>query len=274
MDSHISGVVDFITLSKHLSSFELREMQHVHDRALAIASEAAEHGIKLLFDAEQTWVQPAIDNLVLNLQETFNDTSKSDFPVIFQTYQCYLKGALQRIEEDVKRSQRMRYHFGAKLVRGAYMHSERQRAMDFHIASPIHDTIEDTHASYDGALEFLLSLQHPRNQSMVEIMIATHNQKSVEKAVQLMIEKHIAKEKGKVHFAQLLGMSDNLSFPLGKEGYSVFKYVPYGKVEEAIPYLLRRAAENRDVLKSSNIGLQMNYKELIRRLGSLFVQDK
>jgi proline dehydrogenase len=113
MDSHISGVVDFITLSKHLSSFELREMQHVHDRALAIASEAAEHGIKLLFDAEQTWVQPAIDNLVLNLQETFNDTSKSDFPVIFQTYQCYLKGALQRIEEDVKRSQRMRYHFGA-----------------------------------------------------------------------------------------------------------------------------------------------------------------
>jgi len=251
MDSHISGVVDFITLSKHLSSFELREMQHVHDRALAIASEAAEHGIKLLFDAEQTWVQPAIDNLVLNLQETFNDTSKSDFPVIFQTYQCYLKGALQRIEEDVKRSQRMRYHFGAKLVRGAYMHSERQRAMDFHIASPIHDTIEDTHASYDGALEFLLSLQHPRNQSMVE-----------------------TKEKGKVHFAQLLGMSDNLSFPLGKEGYSVFKYVPYGKVEEAIPYLLRRAAENRDVLKSSNIGLQMNYKELIRRLGSLFVQDK
>jgi proline dehydrogenase len=143
--------------------------------------------------------------------------------------------------------------------------------MDLHIASPIHDTIEDTHASYDGALEFLLSLQHLRNKRMVEIMIATHNQKSVERAVQLMLEKHIEKEKGKVHFAQLLGMSDNLSFPLGKEGYSVFKYVPYGKVEEAIPYLLRRAAENRDVLKSSKIGLQMNCQELIRRLGSLFV---
>lgn len=271
MDS--TGIVDFTTLSKHLTSAELNEIKRVHDRALAIASEAAEHGIKLLFDAEQTWVQPAIDNLILNLQESFNDTSKTDFPIIFQTYQCYLKGALQRIEDDVKRSQRMRYHFGAKLVRGAYMHSERQRAMDLQITSPIHDTIEDTHASYDGALELLLSLPHPTTKnicSKVEIMIATHNRKSVEKVIQLMIEKHIGKKNGRVHFAQLLGMSDNLSFPLGKEGYSVFKYVPYGKVEEAIPYLLRRVAENRDVLKGSKIGLQMNCQELIRRLESHF----
>lgn len=273
----MTRIVDFTALSKHLSSAELHGIMQVHDRALAIASEAAENGIKLLLDAEQTWVQPAIDNLVLNLQETFNDTSKTDFPIIFQTYQCYLKGALQRIEVDVKRSQRMRYHFGAKLVRGAYMHSERQRAMNLQIASPIHDTIEDTHASYDGALEFLLSLAHPTNKnicSKVEIMIATHNQKSVEKAIQLMIEKHIAKEDDRVHFAQLLGMSDNLSFPLGNEGYSVFKYVPYGKVEEAIPYLLRRVAENRDVLKGSKIGLQMNFQELIRRLGGHFSKIK
>jgi proline dehydrogenase len=295
MDPNKTGLVDFVTLSNLLSSSELRQpslsnigqisnhlsdediyqMQEVHTRALSIASAASENSVKLLFDAEQTWVQPAIDNLVLGLQKTFNDTRQRDFPIIFHTYQCYLKGSLQRIEADIERSQQLGYHFGAKLVRGAYIHSERQRAKDLNIASPIHDTVEDTHACYDGAIKFLLGYQPPRHASKcskVEVMIATHNQISVEKAIQLMNDKHILKESNKVHFAQLLGMSDNLSFPLGNHGYSVFKYVPYGKVEEAIPYLLRRAAENRDVLKGNKIELQLIYQEIARRLRKRFTR--
>ena len=289
LDPNNTGLIDFISWSKLLSpsdlprltakcrsigplslvtpsNQEIQLLNDMHARAHTIAAEAAHYGTRMLFDAEQTWFQPAIDNLVLELQQTYNDKRQTDFPIIFNTYQCYLKDTPKRLMLDVNRSERFGYHFGAKLVRGAYINSERRRANELSYASPIHDTIEETHECYDGAMLYLLTHHSSRPNSKLEVMCATHNQSSVEKVIELMDELQIPSSGSTVHFAQLLGMSDNLSFTLGKHGYSTFKYVPYGKVEEAIPYLLRRAIENRDMLKNNKSELQLMRQELGRRV--------
>eukprot|EP01083_Nonionella_stella_P041288 111958_1 len=113
--------------------------------------------------------------------------------------------------------------------------------------SPIHDTPENTHRCYNEAIDLLLRHRCQHGPGL-EIMIATHNQESIEKAVSLMRELEIEPNDQSVHFAQLFGMSDNLTFTLGNHGYNAFKYLPYGKVQEVVPYLLRRAQENGDVL--------------------------
>jgi proline dehydrogenase len=247
---------------------ELQLMNNLYHRADCIANEAAEKGTKLLFDAEQTWYQPAIDNLVLEMQRKYNNADETDSPTVFNTYQCYLKDTPTRLMLDVDRSQRFNYHFAAKLVRGAYMNSERERATQEGVESPIRETVGDTHACFDSAMAFLLRhhAAEKQNGSKLQVMCATHNQLSIEKAMVLMKDLGVSSKEDTVHFAQLFGMSDNLSFILGKNGYSAYKYLPYGEVDEAIPYLLRRAVENRDMLKNNKKELHMLYQEVGRRI--------
>jgi len=247
---------------------EIELIEAMYQRGHALAETAANTGTRLLIDAEQTRFQPAIDNLVLDLQQTYNAVGKSDKPIIYNTYQCYLKDALERLRTDVDRAKRFNYHFGAKLVRGAYMESERLLASVAHLPSPIHETIEETHASYNEAVDYLLR-QSVQSDQLIELMCATHNQSSIEKAIAAMEKYGVDRNKSTICFGQLYGMSDHLSFNLGRSGYRAYKYVPYGEVHEVIPYLLRRARENSSVVGGASAELSMIMNELGRRLNPL-----
>jgi proline dehydrogenase len=212
---------------------ELVLIEAMYARGHALAQEAAACGTRLLIDAEQARFQPVIDSLVLELQRTYNAKSVSDKPIIYNTYQCYLKDVPERLAMDVERSERSDYHFGAKLVRGAYMESERALAETLGSPCPIHDTIEDTHKCYNDSVDFLL--EHAvKSDKQVELMVATHNQESIEMAIASMNRHGIDRKGPTISFGQLYGMSDNLTFNLGKHGYRAYKYGPYGEVKMVV----------------------------------------
>lgn len=238
---------------------------NMYDRGRILAQEAAACGTRLLVDAEQVRFQPAIDNLVLELQRTYNSAETASYPIIYNTYQCYLKDASKRLQTDVERSRRYNYHFGAKLVRGAYMESERALAKSLGVPSPIHETIEDTHSSYNNAVEFLLRYSLQSNQS-TELMCATHNQQTIELAIEAMNKLGIDRAAQVISFAQLYGMKDNLTFNLGRNGFRAYKYVPYGPIKMVMPYLLRRANENSAIAGGASGDQTMIIEELKRRL--------
>jgi proline dehydrogenase len=260
------GPLSMATPSKE--EFDL--LVRLQDRMDMLAREASNCGVQLLIDAEQSRYQPAIDNLVHDLQKTYNDKEITNVPIIFNTYQAYLKDSIKRVEIDLERSIRLNYHFGAKLVRGAYMITERSKAKEMNQPSLIHPTIIDTHNCYNNMVELLLKkkVQDPNLQSL-QIMCATHNEESIQKALELMDELGLHDSKSfsnpEVHFAQLYGMSDNLTFPLGQHNYSAFKYVPYGKIDEVMPYLLRRAQENSDVFGNASKEVAMCIDALKKR---------
>jgi len=246
------------------SEEELQLYNKMHARLRKLADEAADCGVRLLVDAEQHKFQPAIDSLVLDLQQEYNALDRTDTPTIFQTYQCYKKETMGKIKVDLERSRRFGYHFACKLVRGAYMQHERERAKEMDYPDPIHETIEDTHNMYDEAVEYLLK-NYAKENGKIEVMIASHNQQSIEKAIQLTEKYGI--DGPVLSFAQLLGMSDNLTNTLGSNGYRAYKYTPYGEVHEVIPYLLRRAQENSGMLKNGGSSeLVLLLRELKRRL--------
>jgi len=244
---------------------EVELIEKMYERGHALAQEAARCGVRLLVDAEQVRFQPAIDNLVLDLQRTYNACSSAEFPIIYNTYQCYLKDAGERLRADVVRSERYDYHFGAKLVRGAYMESERALADSMGLPSPIHDTIQDTHDCYNDSVKFLLE-HSVKSEQGVEVMCATHNQETIELAIQAMNELGIDPKANTISFAQLFGMMDNLTFNLGKHGYRAYKYVPYGEVKMVMPYLIRLANENSAIAGGAAKELRMISGELKRRM--------
>jgi proline dehydrogenase len=247
-----------------LEPHEQELFKAMKNRLRRLALLAQKLGVRLMIDAEQSYFQPAIDNLVVGRMKEFNGAS-SDFPVIFNTYQMYLKDSQQRYTVDMQRAHQGGYKFAAKIVRGAYMHMERKHAEDNGAADPIYASLEDTHASYNGAIEE--TIRNIGKGREVEIMIATHNQQSVELALKLMKEHGLSAGDG-VFFGQLLGMSDFITLPLGLGGYKAYKYVPYGAVDEVMPYLLRRAQENSDLLGGAKLEIELINKEIKRRLFS------
>lgn len=243
---------------------ETKLFRNCLQRVDRIAAFAAQKGVRLLVDAEQTYFQPCIDHLVFRLQKRHNKMDKP-FPIVYNTYQMYLKYSASRVRNDMERAIRNKFNFAGKFVRGAYMVSERQRSQELHYETPVFDTKEETDENYNSTVEQVIqaiSTTHPGS----SIMIASHNQESVERAVKKMTEVGLQKQSGSVFFAQLLGMSDNLTFTLGSSGYQVYKYVPYGPVDMVVPYLLRRAEENSDVLGSVSVELSLLRQELKRRL--------
>jgi proline dehydrogenase len=241
---------------------EIDLLEAMYNRGRTLGEAASKAGVRLLIDAEQVRYQPAIDNLVLELQRQFNVDDK---PIIYNTYQCYLRDSLERLRTDVNRSQRFNYHFGAKIVRGAYMESERELAEKAGLPDPIHPTIEDTHDCYNAAVDFLLRHSTQSDQK-AEVMCATHNQTSIEKAIDAMNKYGVDRAGSTICFAQLYGMSDHLTYNLGKHNYSAFKYVPYGQVHEVMPYLLRRARENSSIVGGATRELNMIQQELTNRM--------
>eukprot|EP00667_Euglena_gracilis_P005982 EG_transcript_6024 len=239
-----------------LTKEEYQLTENMVRRLQKICQAASDKKVRLLIDAEQTYLQVAIDHFTTRMQREFN----AHFPTVFNTYQCYLNFTRNRITNDLERSKREGWIFAGKLVRGAYMVQERKLSVDKHYHSPIFDTIEATHENYNTCLKLVFDAI-----DRAEVVIATHNQRSIELAVETMDQLQVDRRTRGVYFAQLLGMADNLSFTLGQAGYKVFKYVPYGPVGLVMPYLLRRAQENGDALSGAQQEVHMLWRELKRR---------
>lgn len=254
-----------------LSPEELLLLRNLQRRVRDICSLARELQVRVMIDAEWVAIQPAIDYLALHMQRACN----TKMPVVFNTYQTYLKGAYKACLSDIRRSEREGWAFGAKLVRGAYMVAERERAERLGIRSPVWDCYEESEQSFHRTIHLLLDRIHRARQDAKvpprELMVASHNRHSVKLVVDSMKQLDIPPSAG-VYFGQLLGMADHITFPLGQQGYKAYKYVLYGPVDKVMPYLIRRTQENSTFLGSPSIQEErgMIGSELRRRF-KLFV---
>jgi len=224
-----------------------------------ICKQAHAHKIPVLMDAEVSWIQDTIDALAYEMMAKYNAQSA----IVFNTYQLYRTSALNNLRESHHVAAMHNYFLGAKLVRGAYMEKERARAESMEYPSPIHADKEATDAAFNQALAFCID-----NKQRVSVMCGSHNEYS-NYYLTVLMEKHSMKNSDdRVWFAQLYGMSDNISFSLAKAGYRVAKYLPYGPVRSVMPYLLRRAAENTSVAGQSSRELTLLRREIKRRRSS------
>lgn len=257
----VTGFADFNLLEKvHsgelLSTSEIQAFERVRQRIHRICKEAAEQGKMILIDAEESWIQQPVDDLADALMAEFNKKNV----VVFNTFQLYRHDRLEFLKASFQKAKAEGYHLGAKLVRGAYMEKERERALAMGYSSPIQANKSDTDRDFDLGVKFCL-----QNLNNLHLFIGTHNEKSCLDAVAIMEQLGISKQHHSVHFSQLYGMSDNISFNLSQEGYQVSKYLPYGPVGDVIPYLMRRAQENTSVAGQTGRELSLIRKELERR---------
>lgn len=254
---------DTVELMKRLSQDEEAQMKRMLQRIDTLANAAKDLGVRLMIDAEQTYFQPAISRLTMEMMRKFN----TDKPIIFNTYQCYLKQGFNNFVIDVEQARREGFHFGAKIVRGAYADQERARAKELGYPDPIQVDYEATGRCYHRVMDVGLEFIH--SHGTVNLMIASHNIDSIKYAISRMDSLNIPRNSGEVFFGQLLGMCDQVTFPLGQAGYQVYKYVPFGPVNEVLPYLSRRAQENRSLLDGVKNERQMLNKEIFRRMSRL-----
>ncbi|XP_072524186.1 hydroxyproline dehydrogenase [Salminus brasiliensis] len=230
-------------------------------RRLNQIGEASVNKVRVLVDAEYTYMNPALSLITMAMMKKFNQ----DGAWIWNTYQCYLKESRDLLLDAIRLSVDQSFCLGVKLVRGAYMDKERKLADKEGRADPIHQSWEHTNDCYNGSLEVMLNLIS-QNPERYKIIVATHNEESVRKAVTRMAELGIAREGGSVCFGQLLGMCDHVSLTLAQQGFSVYKSVPYGSVNDTLPYLVRRAQENRTVLQGIRKERDLLRQELRRRV--------
>uniref|UniRef100_A0A7S1SX85 Proline dehydrogenase n=1 Tax=Tetraselmis chuii TaxID=63592 RepID=A0A7S1SX85_9CHLO len=242
-----------------LSEEEEQLAARVHERVGAIASAAQASGVELLVDAEHSYFQVAIDSVAMRAMRTYN----KDDAVVYNTYQCYLKDSGPKLEAHLAEAEAKGFQLGAKLVRGAYMNLERQRAEELCYPSPIHDTIQDTHDNFNRCMEMMLdSVAAERG----HLVIATHNEESCKRAMRTMSTLGIHPSNMRVKFGQLQGMCDFLTYSLSAYGYRSYKYLPYGPLHEVLPYLIRRAQENSDMLGATDIERSLMLSEVWRRM--------
>jgi proline dehydrogenase len=235
-----------------LTPEEERELQLAHGRLLAVGARCAEHGIPVLVDAEYATVQPAIDYFTFVGALEFN--AGEGRPIVHGTIQAYLRDARDRLEAMVRAAERERVRLGLKVVRGAYIARETRLAASLGVPSPVHGCIQDTHDCYNGCASFLLDRVRRGSAS---VFLATHNVESGQLAAARVQELGIPKGDPNLQFAQLMGMADGLSLSLRNAGFQVSKYLPYGPVDQIIPYLVRRAEENRGMLSASSFDRQL-----------------
>ncbi|XP_010436779.1 PREDICTED: proline dehydrogenase 2, mitochondrial-like, partial [Camelina sativa] len=260
--SGLSPLYHTTTEPEPLTVEEERELEKAHDRLKSVCQRCQESNVPLLIDAEDTILQPAIDYMAYWSAIKFN--TDQDRPIVYNTIQAYLKDAGERLHFALRESEKMKVPIGFKLVRGAYMSSEAKLADSLGHKSPVHDTIQDTHDCYNECMSFLM--EKASNGSGIAVILATHNTDSGKLGARKASELGIDKENGKIEFAQLYGMSDALSFGLKRAGFNVSKYMPYGPVDTAVPYLIRRAYENRGMMSTGSLDRQLMRMELKRRL--------
>jgi len=242
---------------------EQTEFKDMMERIIRVVEHAVKRGVKLMVDAEQTYLQAAISRIALALMRKYN----KDRVQIFNTYQAYLKNALDQITLDMHLAKRDDFKFGCKLVRGAYMDQERKRAATIGYEDPILPDFESTTAMFNACLEKIAD-----EEKIASVVVATHNENTIRYAVEMMKERHMAPSNQSVSFAQVYGMCDQVSYPLGQAGYSIYKYLPYGPVEGVLSYLSNRAQENSAMVAGIAKERTMMWEELKRRMvaGKLF----
>lgn len=257
----VTGVARFALLEKvnsngTLTTEEATEYQKVIARIEKICKTAYENNVRIFIDAEETWIQQAIDNLATAMMEKFNKQQA----IVYNTLQLYRHDRLAFLKASHEHALANNYYLGVKLVRGAYMEKERERAQTLNYTDPIQTTKENSDKDYDLALKFCIE-----NIDRVSVCAGTHNENSSKLLAQLMLDKNIPNNDKRIFFSQLYGMSDNLSYNLANAGYNVAKYLPYGPVKAVMPYLFRRAAENTSVKGQTGRELNLILKERKRR---------
>jgi len=242
----------------HDSESENAEWQRVRARMYAICDVAQEKGVGILLDAEETWIQDPIDRLAIELMTVYNKEKVT----VYNTYQLYRNDRLSFLQLSHRIAIEKGFLVGVKLVRGAYMEKERARAQQMGYPSPIHADKGATDNDFDAAAKYCIE-----NTASISLLLATHNEQSNIIIAQTMGEKHMPTNFDRVHFSQLFGMGDHITFNMAIKGYNVSKYLPFGPIGEVIPYLMRRAEENSSVNGQTNKELGMIKIELARRKG-------
>ena len=241
---------------KPQSESEKHAFDQLIKRIDKICNRAAELKVGVMIDAEETWLQEPIDDLVMTMMEKYNHEKV----IVYNTYQLYRHDKLAQLKEDHKIAVKKGFLFGAKLVRGAYMEKERERAEEMGYPSPIQPDKESTDRDFDLAVDYCI-----RNYKEIGSCCASHNLESNRKQAELIASLGLQKDHPHFNFCQLYGMSDNITFNIGKAGYNVAKYVPYGPIQDVIPYLIRRAQENSSVSGEMSRELALIRKEIKRR---------
>ncbi|MEP6923630.1 MAG: proline dehydrogenase family protein [Pyrinomonadaceae bacterium] len=249
-------LLEKVSANQNLSGAEQIEWQTAKSRVHEICETAYKLKQPVFIDAEESWIQDAIDALAAEMMQAYNRAE----PIIYNTIQLYRHDRLDFLKKSSQAAAANNYFLGAKLVRGAYMEKERARAAELNYPSPIQPDKESADRDYNDALHFCID-----NIESISFVAGTHNEESVQLLARLMHERDLPSDHPHIYFSQLYGMSDNLSYVLAKEGYNVSKYVPYGPVKDALPYLIRRARENTSVMGQMSRELDLISQEITRR---------
>lgn len=245
-----------ISEQKELSDTEKAEWQRVVRRFDQVCKKAYDLDVALLIDGEESWMQDAADDLVEEMMQKYN----KEKAVVFNTLQMYRWDRLPYLKELQKRAQEKGFKIGVKVVRGAYMEKENERAKEKGYPTPICESKLATDINFDETVAYIIE-----NLDIISIFSGTHNEESCYKLIELMDKNGIAKNNNGVWFGQLYGMSDHISFNLAANGYNVAKYLPFGPVRDVMPYLIRRAEENTSVAGQTTRELSLLKKERKRR---------
>lgn len=239
-----------------LNAIEKEEWGRVKNRFDNICGYAKNSNVKILIDAEEYEVQFAIDSLALEMMRKFNIVNV----IVYNTIQLYRWDRIPFIKSLIEKHKNSKFKFGFKLVRGAYMEKERDLALKEGYKSPICQTKTETDQNFDNCIDLMFD-----NLDMIDFFVASHNENSNLKVIDKMSKLSLSNNDEKIWFGQLYGMGDNISYNLAKKGYNVAKILPFGPVENLMPYLIRRAQENSSIEGQSNRELDLINSELIRR---------
>jgi proline dehydrogenase len=245
-----------ISAGQTLTTAETSEWERVVQRFEKTCQKAFDLDVPLLIDAEESWMQDAADDLVEKMMRTFNRQR----PIVFNTLQMYRADRLEYLQKLLNRAKKDGFTLGIKLVRGAYLEKENERAEELGYPSPICASKLETDVNFDTAVSYCLD-----HLGDISLYAGTHNEQSSYALMAAMQERQILKNDPRIWFGQLYGMSDHISFNLGLEGYNVSKYLPFGPVRDVMPYLIRRAEENTSVAGQTNRELELLKKERLRR---------
>jgi len=257
-----TGVLEKVSAELPLTGEEQAAWERAQARVDRICKYAHQVGVPVMLDAEETWIQKAIDDLAYAAMQRYN----REKVIVFNTIQCYLTGGLDHLKQALALANAEGYGVGIKFVRGAYMEKERERAKALGYPSPIQPDKAHTDAEFDACVAHMISaLGTPDSGANLAFMIGSHNEESAEKAAQQLLAAGWKPEEAPVWFAQLYGMSDHISFIMAHHGFRVAKYLPFGPIDKVMPYLFRRAEENTSVKGQTGRELGLIQAELKRR---------